>query len=185
MKNIFLTLIILSICACKQGNKEGNSDKEYENEVNTSQKTLKDNKVKIILNLKITENNRIDVFYIGDNPNGGFNDKELVSKNVLGDKGFQVVELELPKDILPYSLRIDIGENSLKTETPIEITDIKIILNDNVIEIDSNTLEVFFQPNIYFEKISNGLYRRKIVDGKFDPYFVSKGILNKKIEIEL
>ena len=61
----------------------------------------------------------------------------------------------------------------------------KLVLNENVINIDSKTLEVFFQPNIYLERVSNGIYLRKAMNGKYDPFLISKPILDKKIEIEL
>jgi hypothetical protein len=171
--------------SCKQGENKNNNINEIEDEVVSRKKQENDNRFKVILNVKMIENNRIDLFYIGDNPESGFNDQELVSKNILGDDEFQVVELELPKDILPYEIRIDLGENSKKVETIVEINYIKLIFNKNVIEINSQTLDVFFQPNIYLEKVSNGVYLRQVVDGKFDPFLMSKAILNKKIEIEL
>lgn len=185
MRYICLILTLLFAFSCKQGdNKKGNI-KEIDNQVVSIKKQTKDNRFKVILNLKITENNRIDLFYIGDNPESGFNDKELVSKNILADNDFQVVELELPKNVLPYQFRIDLGDNAQKVETTVEIDYIKLIFNNNVIEINSQTLDVFFQPNIYLEKVSNGVYLRQTVNGKFDPFLISKAILNKKIEIEL
>ncbi len=53
----------------------------------------------------------------------------------------------------------------------------------NEINIDKSLIDIFFQPNRYLQKTSNG-YFRIVVNGKYDPFLESSPLLNKKIEIE-
>src|SRR5690606_29654296 len=180
MRRILILMLCVFVFSCKN-EKNPNIGKEdtINKEVNESiSKNEKDNILKIVIDLKILEDNKIDVFYIGDNPDSGFSVDELVSKRVLGSSNFQKIELELPKDILPYSFRIDLGDNSKREETVVEIKSIKLTLNDNEIDIDNSTLDGFFQPNIYLERV-NGGYLIKIVDNKFGPFLLSKPIIDK------
>lgn len=144
----------------------------------------KDNIFKVSINAKFLEDDKIELHYINDFSNGTFNTKDREAIYIKGSNEFQLIELSLPKGVLPSKFRIDLGDNINMHETQIDINSVDIELNGNVINIDKTILDSFFQPNIYLERNENG-YLRKVVKDKYDPFITSKAILIKKIELEL
>ena len=170
MKKTILLPMIISMLSCI-------NEKSTNNEIDK-------NTFIVSLNLKIVEDNIIDIFYIGESPDDQFNEEERVTLDVEGSSDYQLIKFNIPKGIIPYKFRIDLGKNINKHETQVDISSINIELNGKSIFIDSTLLDSFFQPNIYLERNYRG-YLRKIVDDKYDPFIFSKPVLNKKIELEL
>ncbi|WP_405294441.1 hypothetical protein [Algibacter sp. Ld11] len=182
MKKAVLILILTLSFACKNETK-----KEVESTIEKTETTVKninDNIFKIEIEAKVTEDDKFDVFYVADDPNGSFSSKSMISKRVKGSKDYQRITFELPKDILPYKLRIDLGDNGSKNLSDISIKSFNLTLNDKKIEIDNATAKAFFVPNVYMVKKDLG-YGRRVIDGKYDPFLVSTALLNQKIELEL
>lgn len=185
MKRTILILIVILNFSCKENKKE-NPKNEGEKEVLkvVTKKAEKDNIFKLQFEMKLLENDKIRVFYTGNSLEEKFSGEQMVVTSIKGSPEFQTVSINLPVNILPYKLRVDVGENGIKNESPIEFKSIKLELNENSIIINNDIINNFFRPNLYLEKTDNG-FQRKIMEGKYDPFFVSTPLLNKKIEIEL
>ena len=63
----------------------------------------------------------------------------------------------------------------------------KIILKSHQGElmVEGNEMEWFFTVNKYLKYKGNGQYQIIEIDGRADPFIISKPVLNKKLEIEL
>lgn len=179
MKKIILACLIVLSFACKNEEK-----KAIETEKPVKKEVVKDNIFRVFINIRVSEDDKFELYYVGDTPDGNFNVNERVAKYIKGSDDFQVVELSLPENIFPYKFRIDLGDNINKYETDIEIKSIIIQLNKEKIEIENELLSSFFQNNVYLEKTPLG-YKRKSVDNRYDPFLISTPLLIKKIELEL
>jgi hypothetical protein len=185
MKKIVIVLLVLLCFSCKD-KKDGentNTDK-ISKEVDEPKKVEPEDTFKILMDVKVLEDDKFDVFYVGDSPEGSFDSKKRVDGYVKGGNEFQLLTVKLPKGILPYKLRIDLGDNINKHETNIEVRSFKLQFNNRTIELDNAALDSLFSPNIYLQKIDNG-YSRKIIDGKYDPFLIANQALINKIETEL
>ncbi|WP_296315258.1 hypothetical protein [Winogradskyella sp. UBA3174] len=181
MKKIIL-MIIICLVSCKE---EKSLKLEELDKFEKEEVIVKDEDVfKVVLSIKIKENDRLDLFYTGEFPDDEFNEYERLGKDVKGSNEFQIIEFNLPEGVLPYKFRIDLGKNSNRHQTQVDIEWINLEFNDNKINIKNLVLKSFFHPNIYLEQNDDG-YLRKTVADKFDPFIVSKPVLNKKIELEL
>ena len=180
MKKTVLILIVIICFSCKDESK----NKESQIVETPKEVVVKDNIFILKLDIKANEDDKFELYYVANSPEEGFSRENRTATYIKGNKEYQTVEFKLPKDVFPYKLRIDLGDNGNKYETNIEIKSIKLQLNDNTIEIDQTTMDSFFQPNVYLQKTDNG-YSRKVVDGKYDPFLLAKPVLIKKMEIEL
>jgi len=177
MKNIFCLILILIAFSCKKNENSKNSNQDL-----IETKNKEDDQFKVIIEAVVKEDDKFQLFYVDNSPDGIFSPEKRVVFNLKGGDTPQKIQFTLPEKVLPYKFRIDLGENNI--ETIVEIYDIKLQYNNRKILIDSLVLERFFQPNIYLEKLNNG-YKRKVVDGRCDPFLVSTPLLNKKMELEL
>jgi len=179
MKRAVLFLVISVFFSCK------NEDKKKVQETMINEQVIeKDNIIKISINARFLEDDRFDLFYVADFPENNFNEKERLSKYLKGNDHFQSINFELPNGVFPYKFRIDLGNNENKHLTPIEIKTIMLEFNGNQILIENSELDHFFYANEFLERTDNG-YLRKEVNGRYDPFILSKPLLDKKMEIEL
>ena len=93
------------------------------------------------------------------------------------------VEFKLPKNSFPISLRFDFGNKIViqhYTFKSMLMTYEDLNMNLSLVEFNA-----FFSPNKYinFNK-KNGEIYNKIINGKSDPYFISRPFFDKKLEIE-
>lgn len=180
MKKAVLILIAIICFSCKDETK----NKESQIVETPKEVVVKDNTLSIILDVKVKEDDKLELYYVINSPEDGFSRDNRYATYIKGNNEFQKIEFKLPKDVFPYKLRLDLGDNGNKYETNIEIKSITLQLNNNTIEIDHTTMDSFFQPNVYLQKTDNG-YSRKVVDGKYDPFLLAKPVLIKKMELEL
>lgn len=179
MKRAILIFSVLLIFSCKDEKKSGSEP------VGTpSQNMVKDDILTITMKVRTKEDDKFEIYYVDDFPENSFSADKRLASYVKGSEDYQSLTFTLPKEIWPYHLRFDLGDNNNKYETPVEIKSISFKLNNNNFEIDSSIIENFFQPNAYLEPTANG-YSRKVVDGKYDPFLLAKPILIKKIDLEL
>lgn len=185
MKKIIIVLIAIVSFSCKDKSDNDKVKKSVVNNEVEKSKTLEieDDTFKIIMNIKVLEDDKLDVFFVGDSPEGAFNSDSRADGYLRGSDNFQIVTVSLPIGILPYKLRIDLGDNINRHETNIEIKSFKLQFNNSIIELDNTALDSLFQPNIYLQKTDNG-YSRKIIDGKYDPFLIASPALITKIETE-
>lgn len=178
MKNaIFFSLVIIFI-GCKNNQKRNTAERPH---LAKSEEVIHDDLFKVLLDVTIFEDDRFQLFYVDDMPEGTFSAEKRLAYNIKGKDTSQKIKFTLPKEVFPYKLRIDFGEN--KIETPVKINSIELKYNSDSIVIDALVLEHFFHPNIYLEKGDSG-YLRKTLNGRYDPFLVSTPLLDKKIELE-
>lgn len=144
-------------------------------------KTFEKNNFKIIIELRVLNNYRFQVFYktkVLEN----YSDNRRVSKRIEKNFNYQNISFELPNNVIPSNIRIDLGERPNHNE--IKISRIILINKNKKFVIEDKMLIYFFKPNIYldFDKEKNTL-KSKVINNKFDPYLTSTPLLNKKIEI--
>ncbi|MFI0429724.1 hypothetical protein [Mariniflexile sp. HMF6888] len=175
MKKIICLFLILFAVSCK-------NDKQNNNYTPRKKAEIKDNLFKVSMNIKVDENDKFQLFYIDDSPEGSFSQEKRLTININGSDSLQDVQFTLPEKVFPYKFRVDLGENNV--ETIVEINEIKLQYNNESILIDKLVMERFFQPNIYLEKTDKG-YLRKTIKGRCDPFLLSTPLLNKKIELDL
>ncbi|SKB50851.1 hypothetical protein [Maribacter arcticus] len=162
ISNIFLILIFFVSCGSKE-------------------KKLQENSSRIILTAKVIEDDKFQLFYI-DSANGKYNERDVVSVNVEGSQDFQSIVFKLPLKALPKQFRIDIGEN--KIESPVEIDTLKIVFGSKKLVMNNMTFNRFFKHNVYIEENEHGIYSRRIINKKYDPFFSSTKFLKKHLELK-
>jgi hypothetical protein len=146
-----------------------------------SQKTSADNAFKVSIKIKVKENDKFQLFYVEDTKKESYTENKRITCSVNGKNNFQNVEFTLPPSVLPEKFRIDVGET--KVNTLIEIEEVSINYRNKQVIISDNTFHRFFKPNIYLEKNKNG-YMRKTIENRYDPFFISTALLNKRIELD-
>lgn len=182
MYKIILVTLLCICFSCKKEAESKNVDK-----LTTLLKNEfieKDFIFKVLVNIKILEADKIELFFTDSSSNGIFFQNKRLVKNLRGSKDEQTIEFNLPQNIFPKSLRLDLGENQNKNETDIEINSIEFLYNGKSMSIRKELLNYFFQPNIYMEK-KDDVYLRKVVNGRYDPFLLAKPVLIKKMELEL
>ncbi len=177
----FLRNIIICALVFSCGN-EKNSRNDTTTDSPTTKIEKKDSVFRVSLTAKIREDDKLQLLYIVDSPDGKYDSKNRIEANVTGKQKLQTMVFELPKNILPYKFRIDLGEKG--HETTIEIDNIKIEMNTNKIVVDSSTIHRYFQKNIYLDTEDWMTFKRKSVTNRYDPFLTSKAFLIKKIELE-
>lgn len=185
-KVIVFTLLALcsTICLTSCGDekkKETNNTVESNNQIKEEPKS--ESVFKINLNMVIPNDDTIEVFYL-DYDDTTYSYKTKVTKKVTGSSKAQDIEVLLPKDIFPYSLRIDFGLN--KSEEDVVLNSVDMSYEDFNMVLTAEEFHAFFMPNQYINYIKEtGVIERKIVDGKYDPYFNARAVLRKKLELEV
>lgn len=180
-RTIFLLILLLSV-SCneskKQETNEQNGIKETKSEV------LKDDILKVKLEFKATQDDKFELYYSENESSANFSPNDRLAQYVKASNEFQNVEFKLPKKVFPSNFRIDLGDNPIMNESPVEIKSITLEWNGHLIVIDNSLLSSFFQPNAYLQPNEMG-YSRTVIDGKYDPFLLAKPVLIKKMEIEL
>lgn len=135
----------------------------------------------ISINLEVSNDDKIQLFYIpfGDSI---YRDRNLVTKKIKASDKPVIVMFSIP--IIPEKFRIDLGEQ--KIESPIKINEIKITKNNKVINIEGNTVNRFFKPNVFLKETSQkNIFLRQTINNTYDPFMESTPLLHKKIELEI
>jgi len=165
MKTLTLLLSFLIILSCGYG-KTNNK---------TTSKIIQ-NKIKVIINAKVLENDVFEVYYY-ESGQETFHPLDFVSSIVNGDSSSQEIVFELPELIYPERLRLDFGKN--KTQNSIQLYGIKLALNSKEYVFDSDEIVNEFKPSKFIDFDKNKLViKTKIIHGRYDPYFYSKNISN-------
>lgn len=179
MKRICMILMVLmAIISCDK------KSSKTKNQASKKEKITKDNILRISIETVINEDDIIQLFYTDQSEFEDYSSDKRLALPVKGSSTVQTLVFNLPKDVLPYKFRIDLGDNSRMNQTQIDIISITIELNNNNIVVTNELLDSFFQPNIYLEGNETG-YERKLLNDRFDPFITSKAILIKKMELEL
>lgn len=173
-------MISLLIFSCGESKEKQKQTGLEVKEVNIDEK---DDILRVYFTIKTSEDDKFQLLFIDDTSEGKYDAKKRLQQAAKGQDELQTLKFEFPKKVLPYKFRIDLGEKGY--ETVLNIHKIRLELNDNEIEIDSSTMDRYFQKNLYIETEDWLNFKRNKVSGKYDPFLTSKAFLIKKIEMEL
>lgn len=181
-KSALLLVICLSISITSCGDKEKKANTETTTENQTIEEPKQESVFKINLNIVIPNDDEIEIYYL-DYDKQKYSNKARVTKKVKGDLQPQDIEILLPKDVFPTSLRFDFGKsNSLEN---IIFNNVTMTYEDFELNLNSQEFNSFFIPNNYIKyNKETGVIERKVVNGKYDPYFNSKPLFQKKLKLE-
>lgn len=178
MKKVIFFSVGLIFIGCKNNQQHNSGEQPH---LAKSEEVIHDDLFKVVLDVTISEDDLLQLFYVDDMPEGAFSAEKRLAYNIKGQATSQKIKFTLPKKVFPYKLRLDFGENKIETSVKINLIELKH--NSDSIVIDALVLERFFHPNIYLEKGDSG-YLRKTLNGRYDPFLVSTPLLEKKIEID-
>ena len=179
----YVLILLVSLMSCKNNSRK-DSIKEGTKEIMKIKEEIltADDILKVHLYLKVQKDDIFEVYYTSDSVEEKFSAKRKIRKKIRGVFQKQNIVFELPINVLPYKFRIDFGQN--KEQLPIEIDNIKLELNGEFIYIEQSLLESFFAFNQFIE-YDSGRINIIEVNGKRDPFIISKALLIKKMQIEL
>lgn len=187
LKRITMLVFVIFAVACKTKNKSETKEINNKEEVTSSQsvnKEVESTFFQIEIVYQALSNDVFQVFYTSLDSTEPFSAKSMVKKNVSALADYSTVAFKLPKDVLPYKLRIDLGEN--KKQGEIKIKEIKLKYDDNEIAIQKELIPQFFVTNEFLKFDSKtGVFKTTVVKNRYDPFLVSTPLLNQKIELEL
>ena len=182
MKKNLLLLALIVCFSCNDGKKKELVEPTGAKEAKA--KIVKDDILKVTLDFKVSQDDKFELYYSENDIGVNFGPNDRLAQYVKAADDYQTITFNLPKGIFPSNFRIDLGDNPIKNESPVEIMSIKIQWNDNVIDIDRSLISSFFQPNAYLQQSETG-YERRVLNDKYDPFLMVKPVLIKKMELEL
>lgn len=133
---------------------------------------------------KVSADDVFQVFYTSLDADEKFSQESSIKGNVVPSEEFNMVTFKLPKNILPYKLRIDLGEQISQSE--IYIKEMNLKYDGNEIQIKPDLIPRLFSINEFIDFNSKtGKFIFSEVSGRYDPFIISSPLLNKKIEMDL
>ncbi|MBW8198974.1 alginate O-acetyltransferase AlgX-related protein [Flagellimonas abyssi] len=126
---------------------------------------------------KVLENDIFYVYYLQEGIKK-WSDMQSVHQRIKGNKSYQNLRFSLPLDKPIKRIRIDIGAN--KNQKPIVINSITIRSEVGILKFEKDFFENF-DLNAY-ATFNKDKFIPKIVNGRYDPFLVSKPFLAQQIE---
>ena len=172
MRNkILITLFIsaITLISCKD-------DKTKEAPEEKVDKTFN-----ITFNLIVPKDDNFQIYYNGDGSDS-FSPESYVDVAVKGSKAPQEITFKLPEDVIPASLRFDLGSN--KEQGEIKINDFKMKYLDKVFGAkDVSVINYFWNnPQIEYSKDKAIAKPKPSENEPYDPIFMATELL--KIELK-
>ncbi|PDS23405.1 hypothetical protein [Flavobacterium branchiophilum] len=135
--------------------------------------------VKVALDLVIKKDDSLQIFYI-QNGEAEYNGALTVWATVKGSDKPQEVMFNLPEDVLPTKLRIDLSKN--KQQDPIEVKKFTIKYQDRIFQVKDTMFFQYFIPNEQVEWDRKKAIASFKKDGKeYDPQFGSRDLMDAEL----
>jgi len=135
--------------------------------------------VKVALDAIIKKDDSLQIFYI-QHGETEYNGALTVWASVKGSDKSQEVLFDLPEDVLPTKLRIDISKN--KDQDPIEVKKFTIKYKERSFQVKDTMFFQYFIPNEQVEWDRKKAIATFKKDGKdFDPQFGSREVMDAEI----
>ena len=117
---------LILTAACKPKNKSESEILNIKNEkvIDNKEKELKNKVFEVEVLYKISQDDIFQVFYTSLNETENFSSNYTIKKKVLASNDFTNIKFQLPENVLPYKIRIDLGEK--KEQGRIAIQGIKL-----------------------------------------------------------
>ena len=155
--------------------------KNLEEKRQNSQNPIEESVFKVLMEIHADKNTSFQMYYMEEGDEKFTKDK--VVEGIFVKPSIDKVEFKLPKNCFPISLRFDFGNKNVKQN----LAFVSLIMTYEDLEMSMSLAEfnAFFKPNEYliFDK-ENGKIQVKVKNGKSDPFFISRPLFNKRLEIE-
>ncbi|HRB72364.1 MAG: hypothetical protein E2604_01685 [Flavobacterium sp.] len=169
MKSIFL-VAALSLVSC-------NSETKKDSKTETTE--AKSDQVELTVEFKSPLNDRFKVFYTVA-PNVEITGEHMMTHFTYGSDEMQKIVFKFPAGVLPYKLRLDVGEN--QSATNLTIKNVSLDYKDIHIDGDNGEFMNLWSPNgsIKFDE-QNFVFNLIPINGKKEPVFIANIELEKKL----
>lgn len=136
---------------------------------------------KIALDLVIKKDDSLQVFYC-ENGETEINGANTVWSSVKGNDNSQQVIFNLPEDVLPTKLRIDLSKN--KNQDEIEVKGLTINYNEKTFSVKDTMFYQYFIPNEQIDwDRKKAIAKFKVKEGEFfDPQFGSRELMEAELQ---
>lgn len=166
---IFTSLISFLLISCNLTQKE---------DAAVEKKSTSDD-VTLTLEAKFLLNDKFQIYYTKE-PNVELNGDNLLNKYVYGSDQMQKVVFKFPKGIIPYKIRLDLGENV--GQKNISVKNISINYKDNEINGDDGEFMKSWTTNASLVYDNNKfIYNIELINGLHDPLLITNVNLEKKL----
>lgn len=121
------------------------------------------------------KNDKIQVFYLlnGDE----WKDKNSVSQPIYASNEMQKIVLNLPENIIPENIRVDLGFNT--TQENATIKNISVNYKSKVIDGDLGKYTKYFYPNEFVTWDPNYFgYKLSVINDRYDPFLMGNDEMN-------
>ena len=162
---LFLLSLSLLLASCKNEPKKDKEQVESKDEKEIVQDFLS-----ITIRAKVTQDDIFELYFEED-VTAPYSADYKISTPVNAKEGFQNIEFVLPVRVYPFKFRFDLGlkgHNSV-----VDVESILFSTGANNMLVPREQLSQYFTPNPYIEEKGDGIYVRKSVEEKYDPFLTS------------
>ncbi|WP_299108177.1 hypothetical protein [uncultured Winogradskyella sp.] len=164
MRKVLVVFVLLTLFCCEEKNKPTIIDNAK----------AKQEFLTVTVKAIVVEDDTFDLFF-SEHILSQYNPDEHVSLKVKGGNNTQELVFNLPKEIYPIKLRLDVGAK--EHNTVIKIDEVVFSTGNKKKIINSNEFDLIFKPNKYLEKTDGiNTYKRQTINNFYDPFFVTINI---------
>lgn len=170
---IVIFIMYVSVSCNKRG------DRNNPRPIEAKQKKNKSQILEVSFDIKSKDDNQY-ILYYKDGTTEWFDENHTIWVGASGGEKYKTVTFRFDKDVKPNELRLDIGLNEFKNNSPIEIGGGAFKYSGNSKEFNSSQFMQYFSPNqcITYDSITKQYFFNTDENGKFDPFFVSTSKAN-------
>ncbi|WP_115460776.1 hypothetical protein [Winogradskyella aurantiaca] len=172
-KKVLLIYLVVLLISCKNEKDKSNSQVK---ESSTSLIEQTNNYFQILINVRVPKDDTFEIYYY-ETGSSTFHSKDFVSKKILGNEYDQDILFDLPENMYPERLRLDLGKNV--NQDPIKLNSVTLIWNDKKYEFSKEELKNDLRPSkfVIFDK-ERLIVKTVEVNGRYDPYFYTMNLNN-------
>lgn len=172
MRNINLFSILLPFIMLLSCNSAQKDEVTLEKQSSTDEVTL-------TLEASFLQNDKFQIYYTKE-PNVELSGDLVIDKYVYGNDQMQKIDFKFPKGVIPYKIRLDLGENM--EQKNISVKNISIQYKDQVINGDDGQFMKSWTTNesLVYDPFKF-IYNIKLINGLHDPLFISSFDIEKKL----
>lgn len=130
----------------------------------------------VYLNAVVPLDDVFEVYFFQTGQNG-FSPQDFVSVKITGDPNAQDIIVELPEDVYPERIRLDVGKR--KDQGQMKLNSIGLFYNEKEYVFTKSEIVKGFKPSKFIDLDTNDLtFTTKSIEGRYDPYFYSMRVTN-------